>query len=174
MHRPLHAFFAFLLVVGPTGAIVSACKKDDPPPAPANLPSDEDDKPKKKKKASDSTDDPTPVSPTGDDSSDAGAGTIKLPTGVGGGGSGKKKDDKGLLFACCTALHNAAEAAGIAQTAADAIPGLPPPPPKDEIEKQAKACDKAVVSFTGDINESLKKVKGASTVKLPSACNLQG
>ena len=40
------------------------------------------------------------------------------------------------------------------------------------IEKQAKACDNAVVTFTGDLNESLKKVKGASPVALPSACNL--
>ena len=159
-----NAAFAVLLVVGPLGAFAAACKKDDPPP-PVNLPSDEDDKPKKKKKTTD--DDPAPIDPTGDGTDDAGKGT----TGV---GTGAKKTDNGkaLLQACCTALHNAAAAAGVAKTAASAIPGLPPAPPEDELKKQAAACDKAVVEFSGDLNKSLKTIKGASPISLPAACNI--
>jgi len=79
------------------------------------------------------------------------------------------------MIACCTALRNAATAAGIASAAAsNAIPGLPPAPPKDELDKNVKACDAAVVSWNGDLNDSLKKVKGASPAKLPSVCAIGG
>jgi hypothetical protein len=170
-HSSWNAAFAFLIVLGPATFIASACKKDEPPP-PVNLPSDEDDKPKKKKKSTED-EDPVPIDPTaGGDGADAGK------PGVGGvGGVGKKTDGgtdngKALLQACCTALHNAAAAAGVAKTAGSAIPGLPPAPPEDELKKQAAACDKAVVEFSGDLNKSLKTIKGASPIALPAACNI--
>jgi hypothetical protein len=163
-----NAAFAFLIVLGPATMIATACKKDDPPP-PVNLPSDEDDKPKKKKKTTD--DDPAPIDPTGEgDGADAGkTGTGKLGDAGKGGTNGKE-----LLLACCTALHNAVSAAGVAKTASSAIPGLPPPPSDEELKKQAAACDKAVVQFDGDLNKSLKTIKGASPVALPAACNIGG
>jgi hypothetical protein len=164
------AAFAFLIVLGPATMIATACKKDEPPP-PVNLPSDEDDKPKKKKKSTDD-EDPAPIDPTaGGDGADAGKGTVGVGTGK-KGDAGKGDNGKALLQACCTALHNAAAAAGVAKTAGSAIPGLPPPPPEDELKKQAAACDKAVVEFSGDLNKSLKTIKGASPIALPAACNI--
>jgi hypothetical protein len=75
------------------------------------------------------------------------------------------------LIACCTALRNAATAAGIANSAASAaVPGMPAPPPKEELDKAVKECDKQVVNWHGDLNNSLKNVKGATAVKLPSGC----
>ena len=173
--RTVETLFAFLLVLGPAGGLSFGCKKDEPAPLPTTLPSDEDEKPKKKKKSTDD-EEPAVVNNGGDDPG-AGTASVKpLVTGT-GGKTDPNAAKKAALQACCTALHNAASAAGIANTAAsNAIPGLnlPAPPAKEEAEKQAKACDQAVIEFTGDLNTSLKKVKGASPVALPSACNITG
>ena len=175
-HRIRTAVFALLLASVPTGVLVSACSKPEPPP-PGPLASDDDNKAKtKKKKSSSDDDDPKPV-PGGDDTT--GTGDAASPKYVGPAGSGKSKSDadKAKLIACCTALRNAAAAAGLANTAASTVlpPGLPtppPPPPKAELDKQVAACDKAVAGWTGDLNTSLKNVKNASTIALPGACSM--
>ena len=173
MRLPRHLFpFLAVLFLVADPLLTTACKKDEPPP-PANLPSDEDDKPKKKKKKGDDDDDNS-VKPVGDDDT-AGSSSVKLPTGTGTGGKSNAAN-KALLQACCTALHAAAEQAGTAEAAASAAKqagiAVPAPPSKEEAEKQAKACDSAVNNFTGDLNASLKKIKGASPIALPSACNI--
>lgn len=174
---PKRVFFAVLLVVGPLSWV--ACKKEEPPPTPtAEEP--EDEKPKKKKKKVDE-EEPLPEVGGVDDPNAAGTaaptGTWKpgKPTAKADSGNAQSDADKQKLIACCTALKNAATAAGIANQAASAapIPGMPPPPPsppKEELDKAAKECDKAVVNWSGDLNNSLKNVKGATAVKLPPAC----
>jgi len=168
-------FLVFMLAIGPVAWSASGCsKKEEPAPTPAV--EEPEEKPKKKKKKTDD-----------EDTTDVGAATGDMETGaptvVGGAGGGKvvaKSDsgasdaDKAKLIACCTALRNAAQAAGVASAAASAapIPGMPAitAPPKEELDKSVKECDKQVANWNGDLNESLKKVKGASPVKLPSAC----
>lgn len=172
MSRSQRLFMVFLLAVGPLAW--SACsKKEEPPPTPAA--EEEDEKPKKKKKKVDDEDTTDVGAATGDED----VGAPKVVGGTGGAKVATKTDggtsdaDKAKLIACCSALRSAAQAAGIANSAASAaIPGLPPPPPKEELDKAVKECDKQVASWNGDLNESLKKVKGASPVKLPSACML--
>lgn len=168
--------FAFLLAAGPFSWI--ACqKKEEPAPTPAA--EEPEEKPKKKKKKVED-EEPLPdvggvaESPTG---TGAGTGTWKPGTPVAktDAGSATSDADKQKLIACCTALKNAATAAGIAnQAASAAVPGMPAPPPKEELDKAAKECDKAVVNWNGDLNSSLKTVKGATAVALPSACMITG
>ncbi len=173
----LRHFAAFLIVAGPFSWV--ACKKEEPPPTPAAV--EEEPTPKKKKKKVD--DEETPD--TGSGAADPATTTTGGGTGTGGkalpkadAGNAKSDADKQKLIACCTALRNAATAAGLANAAAsNAIPGLPPPPPsppKEELDKAAKECDKAVANWNGDLNTSLKGVKGATAVALPSACMISG
>lgn len=170
MTRHSRIFFAFLLAAGPFGW--AACKKEEPPPTPTASEPEEDEKPKKKKKKVDDEEIPD-VGGTGADQ----APTATVPGGAwkpapkGDSGGAASDADKQKLIACCTALRNAATAAGIANSAASAaVPGMPPPPPKEELDKAVKECDKQVVNWNGDLNNSLKNVKGATAVKLPSAC----
>ena len=169
MNRHSRLFFALLLAVGPFAWV--ACKKEEPPPTPtAEEP--EEEKPKKKKKKVDDEEIP--------DLGIGGEGDVGAPVATGGawkapaktdGGSAQSDADKQKLIACCTALRNAATAAGIANSAASAaVPGMPAPPPKEELDKAVKECDKQVVNWNGDLNNSLKSVKGATAVKLPNAC----
>ncbi len=172
--RVTRLFVVLLVAIGPVAW--SACKKEEPPPTPTATDDDEDEKPKKKKKKADDEEDDTKVGePTpGDEGGDA----TPPPKVVGTGGTLKPSDagsasdaDKAKLIACCTALRNTAKAAGVASAAAsNVIPGMPAPPPKEELDKAVKACDEAVVNWSGDLNQSLKNVKGASPVKLPSSC----
>jgi hypothetical protein len=168
MIRHSRIFFALLLAVGP---FAWSCKKEEPPPTPtAEEP--EEEKPKKKKKKVDDEEIPD-IGGTGAD--DTGPGTA-----AGGAWKAAPKTDSGKsatdadkqkLIACCTALRNAATAAGIANSAASAaVPGMPAPPPKEELDKAVVECDKQVVNWSGDLNSSLKNVKGATSVKLPNAC----
>jgi len=167
---------AIVLGTMPVALVVSACSKPEPPP-PGPLASDEDDKKKTKKKKSTDDEDPKPIGDPTDPTS--GSGTAALPKIVGpigdGGAKSKSDSDKAKLMACCTALRNAATAAGVAGAAGSAVvPGLPPPPPKAELDKQVAECDKQVANWSGDLNSSLGKVKGASPVALPSACAITG
>src|SRR5882672_9039533 len=117
------AVLALLLASVPTGVLVSACSKPEPPP-PGPLASDDDDKKKPKKKKSTDDDDPKPVG--GDDTVGAADAAPPKYTGPVGTGGSKSDSDKAKLIACCTALRNAATAAGIANSAASAaVPGLP-------------------------------------------------
>jgi len=169
MTRHSRTFFALLLAAGPFAW--ASCKKEEPPPTPTASEPEEDEKPKKKKKKVDDEEIPD-VGGTGTDDPNAAkpAGTWKAPP-KGDGGTKASDAEKQKLIACCTALRNAATAAGIANSAASAaVPGMPAPPSKEELDKAVVECDKQVVNFNGDLNESLKKVKGATTVKLPSAC----
>jgi hypothetical protein len=174
---PKRSFFMMMLVVGPLSTWAIACKKEEPPPTPtAEEP--EEEKPKKKKKKVDEEEALPDVGGVADPT--AGTSTVPgwkpgTPAAKTDGGSAQSNADKQKLIACCTALKNAATAAGIANSAASAapIPGMPPPPPsppKEELDKAAKECDKAVVNWNGDLNQSLKTVKGATAVALPSAC----
>ncbi len=162
-----------------------ACSKPEPPPPTPAAEEDEKPEKKKKKKKEEEPEDKTEVgAPT--DESTGGTGTAKPPIGLptakpatdAGGGGGGSAADKAKLSACCTALHNAATAAGIVNAAPSVLPpGVPAPPPapkKEELEKAAKECDAAVNNWNGDLNSSLKKVKGASTASLPSACLIGG
>lgn len=172
MTRHSRIFFAFLLAAGPFAW--AACKKEEPPPTPT-VTEEEEEKPKKKKKKVD--DEETPDTGAVGEPDPAATGTA-----TGGAWKAAPKTDAGAkatdaekqkLIACCTALRNAATAAGIANSAASAaVPGMPAPPPKEELDKAVVECDKQVVNWNGDLNESLKKVKGATAVKLPSACFL--
>lgn len=174
---PKRILFAFLLVAGPL-SWVACSKKEEPPPTPTA--EEPEDKPKKKKKKVDE-EEPLPDVGGVDDPNAAGTNTAApgwkpgTPTAKTDAGNAQSNADKQKLIACCTALKNAATAAGIANQAASAapVPGLPPPPPsppKEELDKAAKECDKAVVNWSGDLNQSLKNVKGATAVALPSAC----
>ncbi len=174
MHK--RVFFAVLLVVGPLSWFACS-KKEEPLPTPAA--EEPEDKPKKKKKKVDEEEPLPDVGGVADPSAGTAAptGTWKpgTPTAKADTGNAQSDADKQKLIACCTALRNAATAAGIANQAASAapIPGMPPPPPsppKEELDKAAKECDKAVLNWNGDLNNSLKGVKGATAVKLPSAC----
>jgi hypothetical protein len=170
MQSSKRLFFAMLLLASPLASGCQSCqKKEEPPPVVAE--EDEDEKPKKKKKKDDDE-----VLP------DVGAATAETTTGTTpkiGTGTVAKKDagasdaDKQKLIACCSALRQAAEAAGVAKAAAGdaALPGFVPPP-KEELDKAVKECDKQVVNWNGDLNASLKNVKGATQLKLPSACFL--
>lgn len=171
-------FFAFLLVAGPLSWIACS-KKEEPPPTPTA--EEPEEKPKKKKKKVDDEELPD-VGGVAEEEVGApkagGTGTWKPGTKT-DGGSATSDADKQKLIACCSALRNAATAAGVASAAASAapIPGMPPPPampPKEELDKAAKECDKAVANWNGDLNTSLKGVKGATAVKLPSACMITG
>lgn len=173
MRRSQRLFMVFLLAIGPVAWSMGGCsKKEEPAPTPAV--EEPEEKPKKKKKKTEDEDTTDVGAPLGDE--DVGA-----PKAAGGTGvkaapksdSGASDADKAKLIACCTALRNAAQAAGIANSAASAaIPGMPAPPPKEELDKAVKECDKQVANWNGDLNASLKNVKGASPVKLPSACLL--
>lgn len=170
-------FFAVLMVAGPFSWIACS-KKEEPPPTPTA--EEPEEKPKKKKKKVDDEELPDVGDPSaqGDTGGAGPTGTWK-PVAKGDGGSAKSDADKQKLIACCTALKNAATAAGVASAAASAapVPGMPAPPPippKEELDKAAKECDKAVVNWNGDLNTSLKGVKGATAVKLPSACMIGG
>ena len=175
--RRLAVAIVALQVVAGLSTVVSACSRNEaPPPAP---PAKDDDEEKPKKKKTTRVDDDELQAPTGDvgvaPSTDptAAVGTPKV-TGTGTAKPKASDTDKAKLQACCTALHNAATAAGAANAAASAIPipGLPAPPPKAELDKATKACDAQIVNWTGDLNTSLQKVKGAAPVTLPSACLL--
>lgn len=167
----------------PLGAL--ACSKPEPPP-PTPSSSDDDDKPeKKKKKKKDKDPDEEDKGEVGAPTDEPGGGKATPPVGLGtakpapagDAGGGSSAADKAKLAACCTALRNAAAAAGIASSVPSAIPGMPAPPPppkKEEIEKAAKECDNAVNNWNGDLNSSLKKVKGASSAVLPAACMIAG
>jgi hypothetical protein len=171
-------FFAVLMIAGPFSWIACS-KKEEPPPTPTA--EEPEEKPKKKKKK---VDDEEPLPDVGDPNAESGDSGAKLPSGTwkpadGGTKSATSDADKQKLIACCTALKNAATAAGVASAAASAapVPGMPPPPalpPKEELDKAAKECDKAVANWNGDLNSSLKGVKGATAVKLPSACLISG
>ncbi len=159
-----------------------ACSKPEPPPPTPAAEEDEKPEKKKKKKKEEEPEDKTEVGAPSDEPT---SGTAKPPIGLptakpattdaGGGGSAA---DKAKLAACCTALRNAAAAAGIVNAAPSVlppgVPAPPPPPKKEELEKAAKECDTAVNNWNGDLNNSLKKVKGASTAVLPSACMIVG
>lgn len=170
-------FFAFLLVAGPLSWIACS-KKEEPPPTPTA--EEPEEKPKKKKKKVDDEELTDVGAANGEEvGTPTPGGTWKPGTKKTDGGSATSDADKQKLIACCSALRNAATAAGVASAAASAapIPDMPPPPvmpPKEELDKAAKECDKAVANWNGDLNTSLKGVKGATAVKLPSACMITG
>jgi len=168
MTRYSRTFLALLLGLAPFAW--AACKKEEPPPTPT-VTEEEEEKPKKKKKKVDDEEIPD-VGGTGTDpTTTATGGAWKAAPKADTGSSAQSDADKQKLIACCTALRNAATAAGIANSAASAaVPGMPAPPPKEELDKAVKECDKQVVNWSGDLNGSLKNVKGATQVKLPSAC----
>lgn len=167
MTRYSRTFFALLLGLGPFAW--AACKKEEPPPTPT-VTEEEEEKPKKKKKKVDEEEIPD-VGGTGTDPTTTATGGAWKAAPKADTGGAQSDADKQKLIACCTALRNAATAAGIANSAASAaVPGMPAPPPKEELDKAVKECDKQVVNWSGDLNGSLKNVKGATPVKLPSAC----
>ncbi len=177
MRRTQRVFMMFLLAIGPAAWSIGGCsKKEEPAPTPTA--EEPEEKPKKKKKKTDEEDTTDVGAANGDEDTGApkvlGTGGTKVTTKTDGGSSSDA--DKAKLIACCSALRKAAEAAGAANAAASAapIPGMPAvaAPPKEELDKSVKECDKQVANWNGDLNESLKTVKGASPVKLPSACLL--
>lgn len=163
----------FLMAIGPLAWSMGGCsKKEEPAPTPAV--EEPEEKPKKKKKKTDDEDTTDVGAPTGEEDVGApkvvGTGGTKVTTKTDGGSSGSDAD-KAKLIACCSALRKAAQAAGVAEAAGSAVvPGMPSPPPKEQLDKSVAECDKQVANFNGDLNESLKKVKGASPVSLPAAC----
>lgn len=158
--------------------LAAGCKKEEPPP-PAPTATDEDEPAPKKKKKSADDDEPMPEvgSPTSADDPTGVPPTVAVPKGntakADAGAKSQSEADKAKLQACCTALRNAAQAAKLGEAVAEAgLPGMPTPPAKEELDKAVAECDKAVIAWTGDLNESLKKVKNATPVRLPSVCNL--